>query len=250
MVSKHGKVAICLSGQIRTGIPAYKSFEKFFSDLDADVFFHTWQDLKKEPKVIDLYKPKKYSVQMPFPKDSKTNSDGMGSWGNMLYSMMMANELKKQYEIENDFRYDLVIKSRFDLVFPSHYKFPTESIMPRTIYCSGGNNGINHTDYESHGISDIIFWGDSESMDIATNVFMYYKHIALVANNQFILGHKFDPIDYYYSAGNLIYSRVIKQNIAVVKYVTNVFEVPWREDISHVDPIADYSKIRKRYQQV
>jgi len=232
---------------IRTGIPAYKSFEKFFGDLNADVFFHTWNDPKKESEVLDLYKPKKYSIQPAFPPPPQSN---MGSFGNMLYSIMMANEMKKRYEIENDFRYDLVIKTRFDLVFPVQYKFPLNKILPRTIYCSGGNNGFCHTDYESHGINDIIFWGDSESMDIATNVFMYYKHRALEANIQLLKNHKFDPRDYYYSSGNLIYNRVIKQNIAVIKYVPEILEVPWREDVAHLDPFKDYEKIRNRYQQI
>lgn len=247
---KPGKVAICISGLIRTGIPAYRSFEKFFGDLNADIFFHTWKDPEKENEIIKLYKPKKYLIQEPFPKDPITIYDGMGSWGNMLYSMMMANELKKKYEIENDFRYDLVIKTRFDLIFWRECKFFYYKILPRTIYCSGGNNGINHTDYENHGIEDLIFWGDSESMDIATNVYMYYKYVALVANEQFRHNFKFDPKDYYFSAGNLIYSRVIKQNIAVYKYVNpNIGETPWREDCSNLDPFEDYARIRQRYQK-
>lgn len=247
---RHGKVAICLSGLIRTGVLAHQSFELFFKDLNADVFFHTWEDnSSKISKVLDLYKPKKFLVTPKFPKDPSTNSDGMGSWGNMLYSMMIANEMKKSYEIENNFRYDLVIKSRFDLVFPNNRIFPKFSIDPRTIYSSGGSTGFNHTDYESHSISDIIFWGDSESMDIATNVFMYYKYKALVANEKILSGSKIDPIDYYFSAGNLIYSRVIKQNIAVVKHVLNVNECPWREDVAHLNPMTDFDKIRERYQK-
>jgi hypothetical protein len=248
---KPGKVAICISGMIRTGVKAHKSFEKFFSGLDADVFFHTWEDgTDRIYKIVDLYRPKNFLIQHPFPKDPVTNFDGMGSFGNMLYSMMMANELKKKYEIENDFRYDLVIKTRFDIIFPEENKFPNYTVMPRTIYCPGGNNGFNHTDYEHHGINDILFWGDSESMDIATNVYMYYKHVTLVANKQLIDGVKFDPKDYYFSSGNLIYNRIIKQNIAVVKYMPYINECPWREDVSHLDPFKDYDKIRDRYQQI
>lgn len=248
---KFGKVAICISGLTRTGIPAYPCFHQFFQHLNADVFFHTWQDSpNKIDKIIQLYQPRDYIVQQPFDKDPHTRSDGMGSWGNMLYSMMMANELKKSHEIDNNFRYDLVIKTRFDLIFPKNPQFPAGEMCQRTIYCSGGNMGFNHTDYENHGINDIIFWGDSESMDLATNVYMYYKHRALEINQQLIRGYKTDPRDYYFSAGNLIYSRIINQNIAVVKFAGFIGELPWREDVSHLDPFNDYEKIRQRYQQI
>lgn len=242
MVTKFGKVAICISGLARTGIPAFRSFTKFFQNLNADIFFHTWENPQLST-IIDLYKPIKHQISEPF-------SHPPGPWCNMLYGIMMANELKKNHEIENNFRYDLVIKTRFDLVFHPNYCFDHQSIpLPRTIYCPGGNNGFNHTDYESHGINDIIFWGDSESMDIATNVYQYYKHKALDINNKISRGFITDPVDFYYSAGNLIYNRIIKQNIAVSKYVKFVGEVPWREDIAYLDPFNDYDKIRQRYEQ-
>jgi hypothetical protein len=244
MASKLGKVAICISGLVRTGVNAYPSFEKFFGHLNADIFYHTWKtDSRTSNKIKMLYNPVRYAEQQQF-KDKN-----MGAWGNMLYGIMQANELKKKYEIENNFRYDLVIKTRFDLVFPVTNIFPTTPIVPRTIYTSSGNTGFNHTDYEHHGINDIIFWGDSQSMDIATNVYMYYRHRALVANQQLLSGYKFDPHDYHFSAGNLIYNRCILRNIHINKYVQEICEVPWREDIKHLDPFKDFNAIRKRYQQ-
>jgi hypothetical protein len=244
MASKLGKVAICISGLVRTGVPAHVMFEKFFGHLNADVFYHTWKtDKKTSNQIKTLYNPISYKEQTQL-----TNTE-MGSWGNMLYSMMQANELKKKYEIAMNFRYDLVIKTRFDLVFPPANYFPTTPIDPRTIYTSGGNTGVNHTDYEHHGINDIIFWGDSQSMDIATDVYLYYKHRTLVANRQLLAGHMFDPQDYYFSAGNLIYNRCITRNLHINKYVQSICEVPWREDVDHLNPLKDFNAIRRRYQK-
>jgi hypothetical protein len=244
---KPGKVAICISGLPRTAINAFPIFKNFFQSIDRyDVFYHTWakdigdQDLRH---IHELYSPISYKVQTPLVSDS-------GSWGSMLYSIMMANEIKKQHEIDNNFRYDLVIKTRFDLVFPERCRFPIgNAVTPRTIYSPGGNQGINHTDYESHGMHDVLFWGDSQSMDIATNAYMYYKHRALAADNELIYGRKFDVGNIYYSAGNLIYNHCTRQNIAVTKFVQGIMEIPWRTDVAHLDPFTDYQLIKERYQR-
>lgn len=242
---KFGKIAICISGLARTAIPAHICFKNFFGHLTADVFYHSWDiDTSTVDSINELYRPKKFLIQPQFPKEE------MGSFGSMLYSMMMANELKKDYEIENNFRYSIVIKTRFDLVFPQSNRFPYEPIMPRTIYSSGGSLGFVHTDFESHGISDLLFWGDSESMDVATNVYMYYKHKLLYANSMFLHGLKDDPKNYFYSPGNLIYDYCSKRNIALLNFVQKINEIPWRTDISHLDPIKDYDKIVSRYRQI
>ena len=239
---KSGKIAVCLSGMLRTGIQAHPVFLKFFDVLgDYDVFYHTW-DL--EPSVSSLlektYKPKKFLEEQPLDKTKES------SFGSMLYGIMMANELKKQYEIENNFRYDLVIKTRFDLVFPIEQGFPSDKIWPRTIYSVNGNFGINHTDYENHGISDVIFWGDSQSMDIATSVYRYYKYNTLIKDLYLRDGWKMDVKDYYLSPGTMIYQRTVKQNIAHVR-LPSIGEVPWRDDVAHLNPVNDYDKIRERY---
>lgn len=246
---KSGKVAICISGLVRTGIEAYPAFQKFFSRLDNyDVFYHTWEnkwhpswETKVSKKIQALYKPTAFLEEQPLDKFKES------SFGSMLYSIMMANELKKRHEIENNFRYDLVIKTRFDLVFDEHSYFPIENIWPRSIYHIAGNVGLNHTDYENHGLNDLIFWGDSQSMDIATNVYRYYKNVALVKNIYLQAGWKLDPLDYYLSPGTLIYQRTIQRNIAHIKVQSGIKEAPWREDINHLDPLKDFEKIRNRY---
>jgi hypothetical protein len=245
---KSGKTAICISGQLRTGIEAYPGFKKFFNSLgNYDVFYHTWTlDAPVSQHVQELYNPVVF-VEEPAPDTAQQVKES--SFGVMLYSIMKANELKKKYEIENNFRYDLVIKTRFDLAFSEDSLFPTDPLWPRTIYSVGGNVGINHTDYQHHGISDLIFWGDSQSMDLATNVYRYYKYTALVKNEYLKSGYKLDPLDYYLSPGTLIYEQTIHKNIAHVRQQGIFREVPWRSDVAHLDPLKDFEKIRNRYAQ-
>ena len=54
----------------------------------------------------------------------ETNWKHKGTFGNMLYSIQQANWFKRKHEIENNFRYDIVIKARFDLLIP-YIKFGT-----------------------------------------------------------------------------------------------------------------------------
>jgi hypothetical protein len=243
MVSRFGKVAICISGLFRTGIEAHPVFKKYFEDTGADIFYHTWDSPNLDVGAINaLYKPVRYRFDKPF-----SLANNMGSFGNMLYGIMMANELKKQHEIENNFRYDLVIKTRFDLVFSPGSKFPQVPTFPRTIYSMGGSNGYVHTDLEHHGINDILFWGDSQSMDIVTNTYMYYKHVALPRDIQLMSGIISDPNDIYFSPGQMIQYRGVRRNISFHRVTEYPGPIPWREDIMHLNPIEDYEKIHERY---
>ena len=124
------KIAICMSGQLRQWEMA-KENQKWFWETSKglgvtqiDYFIHTWnysgdregvsqpyitRDVSQEEfdNVVDWYKPKKY-----FLDDKKQNyfyeSD---HWSSLFYSMAQSIMLKREYEIENDFEYDVVIKS-------------------------------------------------------------------------------------------------------------------------------------------
>jgi len=240
---KSGKTAICISGLLRTGIQAHKCFESLFSTLgEYDVFYHTWEITDEQKETVNsLYKPISSVIQAPISSS--------GSFGNSLYSMMMANELKKIHEINNSFRYDLVIKTRFDLAYSSRCRFPVMPIVPRTLYSTVEVSGFNHPDFESHGINDIIFWGDSETMDIATNASMYYRYEALPAFNT---KANTDPEYFYNSVGILIYNKTIKYNIAHNRAYRGFHEIPWRDDVGHLDPFneIELKQIQERYSRL
>ena len=62
------KVAVCISGQIRTAIEAYDPFINFFKNEDIDVFIHTWFDPEINDhsdiieKIKTLYQPKSFQI--------------------------------------------------------------------------------------------------------------------------------------------------------------------------------------------
>jgi hypothetical protein len=99
-----------------------------------------------------------YGLKYPKFKENYINNSH-----SFWYSVFQSNHLKRLYELEMDFRYDLVIKSRYDTG-------PTKNIS--TIF----NSLDNEIFYQELGqsdkmISDWFFCGASRTMDIACNLF-------------------------------------------------------------------------------
>lgn len=140
------RVAICLSGQMRTFERCHPYLKKYVLEpLQPDVFIHTWKNSgvwtkgtnqKDEEKKItydelrELYDPKK-SVIEDF-EDSYT--EGMGNIQvpdllkqyeprhykgaiPMFYKIWACNELKKEWEHKHHFQYDVSIRLRPDMIF-------------------------------------------------------------------------------------------------------------------------------------
>jgi hypothetical protein len=139
------KIAICFSGQIRTGIACAPSILRYIGNLlsECDFFVHTW-DINTDPnkqKVDDvtvltsidksvfsdfyrLYNPiamvvEPYHLRKVSPQwggariDAKTQL----SYVSMFESIYEANKLKMLHEQKHHFVYDRVIRIRADLTF-------------------------------------------------------------------------------------------------------------------------------------
>lgn len=146
------RVALCFSGGIRNLEDNYESIKRcLIEPLNADVFIHGWyfkvDELNNthkmyrkketdESKVLLLLKPKKYKFEIydknkenemiekfeinrikekyqdnPYLCQLYPNTCGM------FYSINQSNELKKLYEKENNFTYDIVIRCRPDFEY-------------------------------------------------------------------------------------------------------------------------------------
>ena len=117
------KIALCLSGALRNFKDTFYSFEEMLLQKhDVDVFFYgpeNKEGLDQNKKDLEkLFKPKKYIINnpsfygngtFPFPCIHTPPTPYYS-----FYNIFKSNELKKQYETENNFKYDLVIRSRAD----------------------------------------------------------------------------------------------------------------------------------------
>jgi hypothetical protein len=142
------KAALCISGQMRTYRECRENLKKYIIDpLNPDIFVHTWtnsgittkaeQKVKKgfrDEKVTysildEFYQPRKaiieefkdsYAEEMNGVRvpDMLKEAESQHYKGAipMFYKMYACNELKRRWEREHNFRYDMVIKSRPDML--------------------------------------------------------------------------------------------------------------------------------------
>jgi hypothetical protein len=251
------KIAICLSGQFRTGEYALPSLLNFFKEYDCDYFCHSWQDnnmrlatpdrFRKHIDTVDneftkeyiestlqrFLKPKKIVIEEKSHKDAPY----VGPWSQLFYSLMIANCLKKEYEVENNFRYDLVIKTRYDFVYPPDSTFHPISYQHEhlTDYLEIFNNGLNrmNMEYSKLNASDTFFYGSSNAMDIICDIYRYLRY-----RNSDVSIYDFDSP----GPGCLISEFAVRHNIRITPVA--LAEVIYRYAGIGLDVIKDYSTLR------
>lgn len=216
---KFGKVAICISGGIENKADCSHGdvFRKFFSTLNNyDVFYfnsawkpnnyHVGKDF-----IYNTYQPKAF-------KNEECVKNNYGVYGFELYGTMMANELKKRYEIEKDFRYDLVIKTTWNNPLYTNSMFPAGPLLPRTVYSIEKYSATESVMNFEHGVvNDNLYWGDSQSMDIAANLYRTYKFDCLTGSIELLNGKPADPGVLYFDKNGLLYNNLITHNIGIQK---------------------------------
>ena len=130
------KIAVCLSGQLRTGVKTATNIKSYLGKLlpDCDFFVHTWNkesigrfdelsnpgahnmplfdvDKIKVSEFYSAYDPVTMSVD-----DYELRSKD-GDYISMFHSIYLSNKFKKDYEDRYNFKYDYVIRMRPDIIF-------------------------------------------------------------------------------------------------------------------------------------
>lgn len=198
------RVALLLSGQFRNSYKEYKSIkEKLIDKYNTDVFIsytHTKNNLDVIPSdLLELYKPKNLEfIEIPaklssdvesikgFNRALETNPTSLYS---MWYGIKKTNDLKIKYELENNFKYDIVIKSRFDIEFRETIKLHKE---PNSLSIPIGSD-------HRGGYNDLFAYGSSDIMDYYTSVYDYitdYIKEGCLIHPERILKHHLDKKDF------------------------------------------------------
>jgi SAM-dependent methyltransferase len=149
--NKRLKIALCISGHLRTYEDNFKSvYDHILSKHDCDVFIHTWDSLglsyrhtdaglhlfnteNFRSKIEFLYNPKKLVIEpnrhfeiTPLMQKRLIDHRDISGIVSMIYKIEACNKLKQEYESENNFKYDLVVRFRGDLFVET--PLPTDSI--------------------------------------------------------------------------------------------------------------------------
>jgi hypothetical protein len=185
--------------------------DSLLSKYDTDVFIHTWSHEKKDV-IKKLYNPKKaiYEEQINFQVDLtefgiqgndytkwKVSEDAKKgykiwindrpSWDHFIkeanreayrvqsrwYSTKKSIDLKRQYELENNFEYDYVVVTRFDCVFFANFQF--EGLPPGGFFAS---KRMGRVDLDE-ALFDFYFMTDSKTMDKFGTLYDHIKEYCI-----------------------------------------------------------------------
>lgn len=190
------KVAVCISGQLRTYEKCYDNLRKYILEpLKADVFIQIWdtvgashkelpsnayQDKVNENTILDMYKPKKLVIESQ-PKNAHDNLYGKKvpdilkkieplhykSALSMFYQIKKCNDLAITYSREHKFQYDIIVRVRPDTMFLE--KIP-ENLIKKTIQTP---NMVYYADYAidtRYQVCDKFAFGGEKGMIKYTSV--------------------------------------------------------------------------------
>ena len=188
------RIALCLSGIVggtggRNGAgdvvdiqTIYNQYDKhILSKNDVDVFVHSWS-VDSEDILTDLYKPKRkmFEPQVDFREIAKKNKHKNLDASHIFYSrwnsIKRCVQLKIEYEEDNNFEYDMVMISRFDLLWFTDVIF--DDYHSNYFWVSNWNeNGplkMGPYDKQSNaGTGYLDFWFFSNSVNIDKFSYMY-----------------------------------------------------------------------------
>ena len=226
------KIALCISGYLRTFNECYPSIkENVIQDYDCDIFIHTYDKYRDKPSYhnLDEYdREKNYDLDMDFLENisnlkvlyiekwndikhtfynlSKTlNVNYAPSVFASPYKIYKCNELKKNYEKENNFIYDLVIRTRGDQIFTKRINF--ENLKENQILinsCPFGDEDRVHNCNSNPDVAKVVLndrfaAGSSENIDYLSNL---YNNIGVFTNNENYLPSPIERLFYLYLEQN------------------------------------------------
>jgi len=207
---------------------------------DVDIFIFSWQ-VDKEEEFKKYLNPKKIKlipqIDFEIPEHLKGKNDKrVIAHYSRWYGVKEVMKLKREYEEENNFKYDLVVNARFDLCYNRPFDF---SSLPTTEF-----HIPIHPDRVNYG------WPTSTS-EILDHIFVSNSDIMNEYSNLF------DKLDEYTLPGecrqwNIISNHFLmvwhlwKLNLLYLDVVKKSFSTYTESEVGNQEGTTDYDIIRYR----
>jgi hypothetical protein len=244
------RIAVCFSGQPRTWKKCTNTWNSILQHhgqaTQIDVFCHLWdfntvsnatefkgnQSVKVPQEEIDelitFLKPKKVLIESEKtlePMDP-TQAITVPSWLSQFYGINRASRLKKEFEVENDLMYDLVVRARYDTVYQSQVSEIYPFIKPNTMH--GFHFGWD-TATKRGRMGDICWVADSITYDLIAD---YFLNLGKIDKKWF--GEHVVP-------EQVFYHYIKKNNIDILCH-------PWMIQLMRFSQELSYTKTKDGYE--
>tara|TARA_R110001592_G_scaffold192795_12_gene439821 strand:+ start:7809 stop:8582 length:774 start_codon:yes stop_codon:yes gene_type:complete len=208
---------------------AYKHLSKYILDKNnIDIFIHSW-DVEYTKEILEKFKPIKSNIeiQMQFEGERRIKNH-YSRW----YSFMQSVKLKTEYENENNFKYDGVMVSRFDVAWLNQIKFNKYNM--DYFYVSQWYKG-DKIRKDKNKIKDIWFLSSSKNINQFSNLYLMLDDYNKIEK----LKHKKLGISSHYLA-----KYHCDENKLKIKKILKLDE--GKRGVINVEN-SDYSLIRHKY---
>ena len=168
------KIAVLISGFMRTILYNIENNKKIFKNYDVDYFLHISNDEKIDTyftnkidyqKIIDELNP----VQILYENEIQCEDNENINMKRMWYKLYILNNIKNIYQKNNNIKYDIVIRFRPDIyILSNDIDF----------------NSYNLDDPVIYGENDEMFFGNSFIMDTVLNLFIKFDYILNICKTQ------------------------------------------------------------------
>jgi hypothetical protein len=217
------KVAVCLTGHMRTWEACFPSFKRYIIDIyNPDIFIHTWDKLNTKTNnnnyinddsvninsIIEQYNPKdiiienwadvknsienrsKYFINKGIYDDPVNTISQHRKW-------FLCNELKNNYEKSHQISYEIVLKTRPDVVFTDNFIFNVDNLI------------YTPTLYSYETISDILAYGSSHLINIYCDIYNNLESIYDISQlRRYSLFNPHNVLMNYLLINNIQYKKI------------------------------------------
>lgn len=178
------RIALQVSGELRTVRETWPTLQAILQGLDVDVFLHTWRrDDETNPFLlshgqgIHLLNPRSYRIER---YEDRADLHALPRSYSMFYSIAQANAIRKEYERLTEASYDLVIRYRTDCLL-------RESFLPKLPLTRGSFLWIPSSpqsdgpvqESEEEAICDWFAVGTPDTMDVYCGTYETLREIGL-----------------------------------------------------------------------